>query len=428
MLKRSAPLLGLTFALLSHTCQAQSTDWWFEVEVLLYKQGQALEALDERFPQPVKTPGSARAVDLLSPLLQPDISSLRAALALCSPSQTQPQDNVVVTDSTLLSEVQQLLGSLSDQLQSEEQAFLPQTGTELQAQIVGALNTAQPSPWRAEDFIDLYPLLRSGCQYSFEQAWLEDLVVSHPKAEPFVAQMPILPQGREKPYSDSPYLLPPDMLELRQLARDLYRQRGIEPLMHLAWRQNVQFGRSKARPYRLFAGRNFAKSYDINGYPLPEEKPLLAQQDSDTLATPLDLMAQVEQALAEPLVLDNQAEVVIQPGQRADALWELDGLFTLYLQYINRIPYLHIDADMVYRQEGRPGLMGTEPLTLALNGGQDIQPDDSAPQYQLYGLKFDQLRRIISKQIHYFDHPLFGMVVEVRRYHKPAPPKEEPAS
>ena len=37
---------------------------------------------------------------------------------------------------------------------------------------------------------------------------------------------------------------------------------------------------------------------------------------------------------------------------------------------------------------------------------------------------FNQLRRVISQQVHYFDHPLFGMVVRINRYRWPEVPRD----
>ncbi|GGO74681.1 CsiV family protein [Bowmanella pacifica] len=430
MQTRRAPLIGLMMALFAAPGQAQNQDWWFEVEVVLYKQGQAVEALDEQFPQPVATPYDRRAMDLLSPLLHPDTSALRAALPTCQPGESKDALPFAVADTQLLEEVQQQLDESAKQPASVIQGSISAQDpmSDFPAHIVAALPNADLPAWRNEDFVDLYPLMRTGCQYDFELAWLDDLVVPHPRAEDFVEQAPTWPNGEEKPYALTPYLLPTEQLQLSQLARDLYRQRGIAPLMHLAWRQPVKFGRSKAQAMRLFAGRNFAKSYDLNGYTIQPEEQVTLQESADTPVEALDLMAQVEQALAGPLVLETQPTEALPETESTNELWELDGLFKVYLQYINRVPYLHIDADMVYRKEGQPGLMGTKPMQIALAEQGQLAPADAASgQYQLYGMPFDQLRRIISKQLHYFDHPMFGMVVEVRRYHPPEPPKEDAA-
>jgi hypothetical protein len=43
----------------------------------------------------------------------------------------------------------------------------------------------------------------------------------------------------------------------------------------------------------------------------------------------------------------------------------------------------------------------------------------------IQNVKFTQFKRVISKQLHYFDHPLFGMVVHITRYNWPEEPQLE---
>ena len=39
--------------------------------------------------------------------------------------------------------------------------------------------------------------------------------------------------------------------------------------------------------------------------------------------------------------------------------------------------------------------------------------------YKLVSVPLAEQRRVISTQLHYFDHPLFGFVVQIRRYNRP---------
>ena len=65
---------------------------------------------------------------------------------------------------------------------------------------------------------------------------------------------------------------------------------------------------------------------------------------------------------------------------------------------------IHIDSKLFYRQ----------PIPVDANASADTQPE-----YELVAVPFHQMRRVISKQLHYFDHPLFGMVVKIRRFKTP---------
>jgi len=40
-------------------------------------------------------------------------------------------------------------------------------------------------------------------------------------------------------------------------------------------------------------------------------------------------------------------------------------------------------------------------------------------EYKLVSVPLAEQRRVISTQLHYFDHPLFGFVVQIRRYNRP---------
>ena len=93
--------------------------------------------------------------------------------------------------------------------------------------------------------------------------------------------------------------------------------------------------------------------------------------------------------------------------KRLPPIWELDGFIQIYLKYINRVPYLHINSELFYRQ---PVLSAN-----TLPG--------APPAYELVSIPFSQQRRVISTQLHYFDHPLFGMLVQIRRYDRPAAPQ-----
>lgn len=402
-----ACLLGMGLAVATLPLQAQDKEWWFDVEILLYKQDQALERLDELFVQPVPVPETGRSVDLISSYLLPDIRALRAALPMCTPSSDEPVESFPLVDETLQAELKSALQNVPQ----------PQSRTSLMGQ--SSINL--PAKVAVGNWSGL---LQAGCQYEFEQTMLADLLFPAPQPRTFIANVPVVLSGKLVDYPQSAHLLPGSEFKLRDLARDLHRQRGIQPLLHLAWRQEVLFGKSRAQSFRLFGGTNFSRVYGVDGYPLGEEK-----VDTTVAETDLDqqsLLDRITRALAEPLVLKVDRMRTQDNMQQVGELWELDGNFKVYLQYFNRVPYLHIDTDLVYRKEGPPGLMETQAARIPAELDPALDATD-APQYQLYGLPFDQLRRIISNQIHYFDHPMFGMVVQLRRYHRPAPPLAEAA-
>lgn len=271
--------------------------------------------------------------------------------------------------------------------------------------------------------------------------------------------IPVDLAGLQRDDVKGPYILPRSELQLQKLARDLNRKRGINNMLHFAWRQHVAFGRNSAKSYRLYAGKNYSSEYDYVGYPLlPKEQEFatteLTNEDSAPLGNNLpdnslpeyaiqigrqnpsdneDLVSKIKQALDKIDQIEltgspttNNELPILQVPEVAENLipeqvWELDGLFKLYLQNIGSVPYLHIDSQFNYRQ---PTILEDfqlpEEYSLPVSELMGTQTTDAnAPAYFLKPYPFQQLRRVISRQIHYFDHPMFGMVVQIRRYQIP---------
>ena len=87
-------------------------------------------------------------------------------------------------------------------------------------------------------------------------------------------------------------------------------------------------------------------------------------------------------------------------------MWELDG--TLHIYLVGN--YLHIDSDLELREPQRVQFNQRE---LAAQIEQALQPQLDSKFLRSYRL--NQLRRVISHETHYFDHPRLGLVVQIRR-------------
>lgn len=130
-------------------------------------------------------------------------------------------------------------------------------------------------------------------------------------------------------------------------------------------------------------------------------------------------------------------------GGRVPPIWEIDGSMKVFLKYINRVPYLHIDSELFYRQRvpseyftnstfGDAAISNADnssqdapvPVSEAVLAATEASAEDSAStqavEYKLASIPLAEQRRVISTQLHYFDHPLFGFIVQIRRYHRPA--------
>jgi hypothetical protein len=111
------------------------------------------------------------------------------------------------------------------------------------------------------------------------------------------------------------------------------------------------------------------------------------------------------------LIVNNSTDnnmVITQPLQP----WSVDGLFKVYLE--NR--YLFIDTELnIVKESKSPSVLSQE---------QDVLNKHSKISQQTNRVSFKQDRRVISGEIHYFDHPNIGMIVQIRRF-DPSEPADE---
>ncbi len=470
---------------------ASAQQWWFDVEVVVFKRLQDADALTENFGewQAIDTSG---ATDLLTPYLYPDVTQLRQSLPSCSPELT-PLPSIESLNQALLEseralEIQQ---SLLDDNQSDAQVFDTEDGslqqTELNSGEENSDNYATDDLFRQlgqeqsdEDeytndtfeeipsflseeelqqaftqfmqeadsdiaWVDANPLASTACQFPQEERYLKDLISPFELATKTVESTPRNINPPYKNYIGKPYLLPSYDFQLSTMARDLNRQRGVRIMSHMLWRQEVVFGRSKAPAFRLLAGQNFGNEYMLDGtkriidseYSLAPS-PFEDESQTETLRLPeedalLNQISALIEGTSAPKSIEqvlNESEMAIQLSDNTQPtngqeealmnyppVWELDGLFKVYLQRLGQTPYLHIDSELNFRQ---PGIMLEQALPSAdLGSGTEANNQEF-----LHSYKFKQLRRIISKQIHYFDHPAFGLIIQLRRYHPPTPEEE----
>lgn len=273
-----------------------------------------------------------------------------------------------------------------------------------------------------------------------------------------ITHVPVVIDGVEWPQKRGAILLPQSSMRMNALFEKIKKQRDIAPILHVNWRQKVVFGRENAQTIRLFAGQNYAEKFDDRGLPIvpdtdalveslnnqadefyiPEQELALLtseeQQalfsnvnDSEAIVTE-DIFAKIDHALSDNSEIDFQFDTENTRPQISGSgasvlkeLWQLDGGITVYLRRVGRIPYLHIDSNLDYRQPiydpKKATPMSQLTTSMSVNGALLDSPPKQ-PNY-LQSVNFNQLRRVISKQVHYFDHPLFGMVVLIHRYRWP---------
>jgi hypothetical protein len=285
-----------------------------------------------------------------------------------------------------------------------------------------------------------------------------------------IKRVPNIIDGTEWQTKRGAFLLPSATMYMSDLYEKIKKQRDITPILHVNWRQEVKFGRKDAHTFRLFAGENFAEQFDANGFPIidntdslfdslnqsvdqfyipeqelkgltPEQQQALLMSINGTApeAVTEDLFTRIAAALADeaPINIDQfeslaeQQTTTTEPSILTE-LWRLDGGITVYLRNVGRVPYLHIDSNLDIRQPIYDPKKShkIEDLSTHLSGQAAIvvnqlqQPNFLQPNF-LQSVNFNQLRRVISKQVHYFDHPLFGMIVRINRYRWPEIEQEQ---
>lgn len=446
--KLAITLLALSCTLGLHST-AQAKDWWFDIEVIVFKRDIAAQSIAESFEHKAPEFASATAFDLLSDYVTPDLTYMNAGLPYCDISledklKEQQARELTLTNHVFTQTDYSYLDAQNAPELDETSALFEQlngsqnTQSDGQDERADALNEQTPpdnDAALAQRTLTEPTWVKWQIPPSLPCAFAQDKVLllgpyDHPIPETQPPHIPRVIDGVEWPDRQSPYLLPKASLALTKLEEHIRWQKDLTPLLHVVWRQPVVFGKDKAQPFKLIAGENYASAYAQDGKRKVETAPktiedprfLDAQQNTDAPESGLEndaLFAQINAAItsSEPAkIIDfSQSE-----GTGSDAsidaedfvhvaekpLWQVEGDFKVYLENLGRTPYLHIDSDLDFRA----------PITLRLPGETDVAPNNF-----LQSFHFDQLRRVISTQLHYFDHPLFGMVVQIRRYE---PPKE----
>lgn len=263
--------------------------------------------------------------------------------------------------------------------------------------------------------------------------------------------LPITVEGHDWPQATGAHLLTSEQQALTSISRQIRSNPSLERLFHVTWRQPVLFGKDKAFNVRLYGGANYASQFNLDGeqrYNREADATMVSSSeyikaDEDTrsaMSAANDFFVRLDSRLDSPdvvpfhalntlntpILADEDLSDMTDPSLRTP-IWEVDGTIKVFLKYINRVPYLHIDGDMFYRQPvplsyfSENELMDTTKRSHQKNS---IANNEQPEKYKLVSVPLTEQRRVISKQLHYFDHPLFGFVVQIRRYNRPATESE----
>lgn len=198
--------------------------------------------------------------------------------------------------------------------------------------------------------------------------------------------------------------LAPSQLQLSAIAKQLKRSSAYTPLLHLGWRQPG-------------LGRKLAPAVLIYPYP---------NQPASEKGKRTDTAEEADQALKA------------SPAIASDEWQEQSHIFGYIRLFLSR--YLHIDSDLVLSKPVEivphhlilndiSALIHSEDGEYYFNSPDQLLMPPKTPLRQTASLdenhyfRIDENRRLRKKELHYFDHPRFGMLIVVRDY---IPPVEEP--
>lgn len=209
-------------------------------------------------------------------------------------------------------------------------------------------------------------------------------------------------------------------LKLKSELGRLERHQLFKPLLHAAWRMPIQ-SKSNALPIHLFAGENYA---------LALYKDEIIAQKKREMVNKLNPSADTEKN--SPLLLttpENKLDVLaaLQKKDTIQDLYEIDGNLLIYVER-----YLYLDSQLIVRTEtekevsSAQSVLATSELTADMSATElntDVQILNQQPIIQktvqtktaVTEALFDQTRRLRSEEIHYLDHPLFGIIIQIRK-------------
>ncbi len=208
---------------------------------------------------------------------------------------------------------------------------------------------------------------------------------------PETVNSPVTTENAERPFQ----LLPDAALTMTESAEALDRSTNYAPLLHIAWRQPVV---EKAKAQTIYI---HGEQIDIShqGQTTIETTPAFV--NINTLTPPSGL-------IDTPSLL--AAQNGITNTSKQGPINKFEGTIKLHLGR-----YLHLEADLLYRSQIEPMVSDTFLMNLS-----------EAEQPQTL-FRMHQTRRMRSGELHYFDHPMFGLLVQITPYELPEPePEPEP--
>ncbi len=155
----------------------------------------------------------------------------------------------------------------------------------------------------------------------------------------------------------------------------------------------------------------------------PSSDGQLAFQDFSSLSDLREIKEKIERSAnmkvlahkswIQPIGSD-QTSIMIQEGAKQEEKYEIEGFITLY-----RKRFLHVMTDLWFTKFATdnnevPDYSNT-PFRESANGSQFREASNSSA-FKTFVMK--QQRRVRAAELHYLDHPFFGLVLKITRFSK----------
>lgn len=186
-------------------------------------------------------------------------------------------------------------------------------------------------------------------------------------------------------------LLADSQSQFNSLINKLSKRKGINSLLHMTWQQHM-LSKPQTKPIRIYAGIDFGKEFKKDGSPIIKNNQIIHF---------LNLNDQISKTINRPV-------------------WQLDGTLNIYLDH-----YLYIETNLVLRQKGEKTHY---PMSFShassvesideIGSPNDLSKERITEPF-LYAIHMTQNRRVRSNEIHYFDHPALGMIIQIRKMTQP---------
>lgn len=373
-----------------------SAERWFEIEVILLEQLTNKSRSNEDFNHQQHLRSKTQNIELLSSYLQ-NISNYGQQLKDC-----EPMDNKFASQNSLTDQV------LSSQVMAQQKAKLQQHAINaavfsqrVEDQQVNNINTTT-------SISNQLKTLQITCKQEHYSEF--ENVIEHE-----LYQIPKQISQQEDLYTNVPYLLNRNSLKLGHIYKSLRSSAQFRPVLHLGWRQAV-LDRRHAKPVRLMAGDNQLLANEQQPVVEPHQDTVINAEQQQTFINQhiqqiindinlqnIDVVALQKQVAGDELIPKAESKSVSDSlasnqKKQKQQTWKIDGLFNVHLDH-----YLFINSQF--------NIVNTE--------FNSTSHETNIVDQQQIMIPFKQNRRVISGEIHYFDHPYIGMIVQIRRHQRP---------